>query len=49
MVVQHPRAAVPRSGSAAVKGGSAVPHKNGKTTNSAPDQTKPKKKVYQEK
>ena len=26
-----------------------MPHKNGKATNSAPDQTKPKKKVYQEK
>ena len=49
MVVQHPRATVPHSGSAAVKGDSAMPHKNGKTTNSAPDQTKPKKKVYQEK
>ena len=41
--------AVLRSGSAMVKGGSAAPRKNGKATNSAPDQTKPKKKVYQEK
>ena len=32
-----------------MKGGSAAPRKNGKATNSAPDQTKPKKKVYQEK
>ena len=27
---------------------SAAPRKNGKATNSVPDQTKPKKKVYQE-
>ena len=45
-VVQRLRATVPHSGSAVVKGGSAVPRKNGKATNSAPDQTKPKKKVY---
>ena len=38
-----------QSDSAAVKGGSATPRKNGKATNSVPDQTKPKKKVYQEK
>ena len=49
MVVQHPRAAVLRSGSAVVKGDSAVPRKNGKATNSAPDQTKPMKKVFQQK
>ena len=39
--------AVPHSGSAVVKGGSAVPRKNGKATNSVPDQTKPVKKVFQ--
>ena len=43
--VQRPRAAVPHSGSATVKGGSAVPHKNGKATHSVLDQTKPMKKV----
>ena len=32
-----------------MKGDSAVPHKNGKATNSIPDQTKPKKKVFQQK
>ena len=37
------------SDSATVKGNSAVPRKNGKATNSAPDQTKPKKKVSQQK
>ena len=47
--VQRPRAAVPHSGSAIVKGGSAMPRKNVKATNSTPDQTKPKKKVYQQK
>ena len=41
-------AVVPHHGSAAVKAGCAAPCKNGKATNSAPDQTKPKK-VYQEK
>ena len=49
MAVQRPWAAVLHSGSAVVKGGSAAPHKNGKATNSVPDQIKPKKKVYQEK
>ena len=49
MAVQCSRVAVPHSGSAVVKGGSAAPHKNGKATNSVPDQIKPKKKVYQEK
>ena len=48
-VVQRPRAAVQHSGSATVKGGSAAPRKNGKATNSVPDQIKSKKKVYQEK
>jgi hypothetical protein len=32
-----------------VKGGNASPHKNGKATNFVPDQTKPKKKVFQHK
>ena len=41
--------AVPCSGSAIVKGGSGVPHKNGKATNSILDQTKPMKKVFQQK
>ena len=45
--VQCSRTAVPHRGSATVKGGSAAPRKNGKATNSAPDQTKTKKKVYQ--
>ena len=45
MAVQRPRAAVSRSSSVVVKGDSVVPYKNGKATNSAPDQTKPKK-VY---
>ena len=49
MAMQCPRASVPHSGSAAVKGSNAVPRKNGKATNYVPDQTKPKKKVYQEK
>ena len=49
VAVQRPRAAVPHDSSAKVKGGSATPHKNGKATNSTPDQTKPKKKGYQEK
>ena len=49
MVVQRPRMAVLRSGSAIVKGGSAAPRKNGKATNSISDQTKPKKKVYHQK
>ena len=44
--VQRPRAAVPHNDSATVKGGSAVPRKNGKATNSVLDQTKPKKKVF---
>ena len=44
--VQRPWAALLHSGSAVVKGGSAAPHKNGKATNSVPDQIKPKKKVY---
>ena len=39
---------MPRSGSATVKGGIATPHKNGKATNSVPNQVKPKK-VYQQK
>ena len=47
--VQRPRAAVPHSGSAIVKGGSAMPRKNVKATNSTPDQTKSKKKVSQQK
>jgi hypothetical protein len=38
-----------QSGSAAVKADSAAPCKNGKATNSAPDQTKLKKKVFQQK
>ena len=45
--VRRPQAVVLRSGSATVKGGSAAPHKNVKSTNSVPDQTKPKKKVFQ--
>ena len=49
MAVHRPRAAVPRSSSATVKGSSAAPRKNGKATNSVPDQTKPKKKVFQQK
>ena len=49
VAVQRPRAAVMHNGSAAVKGGSAMPRKNGKVTNYVPDQIKPKKKVYQEK
>ena len=32
-----------------MKGSSAVPHKNGKATHSIPDQTKPMKKVSQQK
>ena len=36
-------AAVPHRGSATVKAGGAAPRKNGKATNSAPDQTMPKK------
>ena len=47
--MRHPRAAVLHSSSAAVKGDSAAPRKNGKATNSVPDQTKPKKKVFQQK
>ena len=47
--VQHHRAIVQRSGNATVKGGSAAPHKNGKATNSVPDQTKPNKKMFQQK
>ena len=47
--MQRPRVAVPHSGSATVKGSSAAPRKNRKATNSALDQTKLKKKVYQEK
>ena len=35
--VQQPQVAVPRSDSAMVKGGNAVPRKNGKATNSVPD------------
>ena len=42
-------ATVPHRGSAAVKAGYAAPRKNGKATNSAPNQTKPKKKVSQQK
>jgi hypothetical protein len=45
VAVPHPRATVPHSGSAVVKGSSAAPCKNGKTTNFVPDETKPKKKV----
>ena len=48
-IVQRPRVAVSYSGSVAVKGSSATPHKNGKATNYVPDQTKPKKKVFQQK
>ena len=40
-------ASVPHRGSAVVKAGCAAPRKNGKATNSSPDQTKPKKKVSQ--
>ena len=40
---------MPRSDSATVKGSNVAPRKNGKATNSAPDQTKTKKKMYQEK
>ena len=47
VVVQRPPAIVPRNGNVMVKGASAAPHKNGKATNSIPDQTKPKKKVFQ--
>jgi len=49
MVVSHPRAAVPCSGSATMKGGSATPRKNGKAINYVPDQTKPMKKVFHRK
>ena len=49
MAMQRPQATMTCSGNAAVKSGSAAPRKNGKATNSAPDQTKPKKKVYQQK
>ena len=38
-----------QSGSATMKAGYAAPRKNGKATNSALDQTKPKKKVSQQK
>ena len=38
-----------QSGSAAVKAGCVASRKNGKATNSALDQTKPKKKVSQQK
>ena len=44
--VSRSRAVVPHCGSAAVKAGCAAPHKNGKATNSGPDQTKPKKKMF---
>ena len=49
MAVPQSRATVPHRGSAAVKAGYAAPRKNGKATNSAPNQTKPKKKVFQQK
>ena len=42
-------AAVPHYGSVAVKAGCTAPRKNGKATNSAPDKTKLKKKVFQQK
>ena len=42
-------AAVSHHGSAVVKVGCAAPRKNGKGTNSAPNQIKPKKKVSQQK
>ena len=32
-----------------MKSGNNAPHKNGKATNSVPDQTKPMKKVFQQK
>ena len=38
-----------RSSSAAMKGGSAVPRKNGKAINYVPNQTKPMKKVFHQK
>ena len=41
--------ALPHSDSATMKGGSAVPRKNGKDINSVPDQTKPMKKVFHRK
>ena len=47
--VQRPWAVVPRSSSAVMKGGNAMPRKNGKTINSVPDQTKLKEKVFQQK
>jgi hypothetical protein len=47
--VLHHRVAMPHSGSVTVKGGSAAPRKNGKATNFVPNQTKPKKKVFQQK
>ena len=43
------RSACTDRGSATVKDGSAAPRKNRKATNYVSDQTKPKKKVYQEK
>ena len=49
VAVPQSRVAVPHCGSAAVKAGCAAPRKNGKATNSAPNQTKPKKKVSQQK
>jgi hypothetical protein len=48
-IVPHPRVAVLHNGSATVKGSSAAPRKNGKATNFVPNQTKPKKKVSQQK
>ena len=48
MAVSRPRATVSHNGSAAVKGGSAMPRKNGKATHSVPNQTKPMK-VFQQK
>jgi hypothetical protein len=47
---KQPRAAQPAQGSsAAVKGGSATPHRKGKATSSSFALVKPKKKVYQPK
>jgi hypothetical protein len=40
---------VPHSDSASVKGGNAAPRKNRKATSFVPNQTKSKKKVFQQK
>ena len=50
MAHKSPRAAQPANAdSAAVKGGSAAPHRKGKDTNFISKQIKPNKKVYQHK